>query len=174
MQTEIGYQIRSSVRARHIRITVYPNGKVVITKPDRVPMSRALEFARSKSDWIQRKVKKSLNRKTLPLVGSANRSDALAFVKSRLEFYNQHYNFVYGRVSIKNHKSLWGSCSVRKNLNFNHRITQLPQDQADYIIVHELCHLKEMNHSEKFWALVAQTVPDYRSIRKELRSYSFY
>lgn len=171
---DINYTLKSSMKARNIRISVYPDGRVVITKPDRVPVFRAMEFARTKSDWILRKVKKSLDRKTIPLAAAMSRSDALAFIKSRIEFYNQHYQLDYAHVSIKNHKSLWGSCSVRKNLNFNHRITQLPQDQADYIIVHELCHLKEMNHSEKFWALVAETVPDYKSIRKALKSYSFY
>ncbi|MEJ0021266.1 MAG: YgjP-like metallopeptidase domain-containing protein [Candidatus Doudnabacteria bacterium] len=174
MQTEIEYQIRSSARARHIRITIYPGGRVVVTKPLRVSVASAEEFIRSKSAWIAKKINFQKNRKSIPLAPAMSRSDALAFVKSRIELYNQHYRFNYGRVSIKDHKSLWGSCSVRKNLNFNHRITQLPLNQADYIIVHELCHLKEMNHSENFWALVRQTVPDYRAIRKELKNYSFY
>jgi predicted metal-dependent hydrolase len=175
MPTQIYYQIKSSRRARHVRISIYPDGKVIVTKPERVSLARTEEFVKAKSAWIQKKLEVQKNRKTIPWgLATVSKSDALAFVKSRIQFFNQHYKFAYERVSIKNHKSLWGSCSARKNLNFNHRITQLSSNQADYIIVHELCHLKEMNHSIKFWNLVAETIPDYKSIRQELKSYSFY
>ncbi len=66
-------------------------------------------------------------------------------------------------------KTRWGSCSKKKNLNFNARIAQLPDHLIDYVIVHELCHLIEFNHSAKFWALVAQTIPDPQNCRRELR-----
>ena len=168
------YEIKISARSRHVRISVYPDGRVVVTKPDIVPVAKAMEFAQSKSDWIEKKIDFQKNRKFIPLINAASKSDALAFVKSRIEFYNQHYKFDFGRVSIKNHKGRWGSCSDRKNLNFNYRITQLTPNQADYIIVHELCHLNQMNHSAKFWALVAETIPDFRAIKQELKNYSFY
>ena len=97
------------------------------------------------------------------------KTEARILVGQKLEKYNQVYNFKYNRVSIKNQRSRWGSCSRLGNLNFNYRLASLPAELADYIIVHELCHLKEMNHSARFWQLVAQTMPDYLERRQGLR-----
>lgn len=96
------------------------------------------------------------------------KKDAATLVKERLEYFNQFYNYKYGRVAIRNQKTRWGSCSKKGNLNFNYKIVLLSPKQADYIIVHELCHLKEFNHSERFWILVAKVVPDYKEVRKSL------
>lgn len=92
-----------------------------------------------------------------------------ALVHRRLAELNVHYGFVYHRVAIKNMTSRWGSCSEKKNLNFNYRIVFLPAHLQDYIIVHELCHLKVFNHSQTFWDLVAEQVPNYKACRRELR-----
>ena len=94
---------------------------------------------------------------------------ARGLAEERLAHFNTYYGFVYYTISIRNQKTRWGSCSRKGNLNFNYKIAVLPQRQSDYIIVHELCHLKELNHSKKFWDLVAATVPDYRAIRAELK-----
>ncbi len=96
-----------------------------------------------------------------------------AFVTERITHWNASYGFLVRRVSVKNHKRLWGSCSEKGNLNFNYRIIFLPSRLADYIIVHELCHLAELNHSPKFWALVSATMPEYLRLRRELRQYRF-
>ena len=90
-------------------------------------------------------------------------------MRERLEHFNRHYQVPLRKVFIKNHKSRWGSCSERGNLNFNYKLIFLPPQVVDYIIAHELCHLKEFNHSPKFWALVEQTIPNHRAIRAELR-----
>ncbi len=157
-----------------MRIAVYPSGKVVVTKPTKTPEATARDFVFRKSNWILQKLNYYKNRKIVSLDNPrVSKQEALEFVKSRLEFYNQHYKFTIGKVSIKNHKRLWGSCSSKKNLNFNHKITNLPQHQADYIIVHELCHLKEFNHFQKFWDLVAETLPNYSDIKLELRDNIF-
>jgi len=94
---------------------------------------------------------------------------ARALVKSRLEHFNQFHHFKYNRISIRNQRSRWGSCSKQGNLNFNYRIIFLPPLLADYLIVHELCHLKEFNHSRAFWHLVSQTIPRYLMARRELK-----
>jgi predicted metal-dependent hydrolase len=93
---------------------------------------------------------------------------ARTLVIERLEHFNTFYNFHYKRIFIKNHKSRWGSCSKQGNLNFNYRIVFLPPKLADYLIVHELCHLGEFNHSPRFWKLVERTLPDWKKRRKEL------
>lgn len=94
---------------------------------------------------------------------------ARLLVYKRIEYFNAFYRFHFHRVAIRNQKSRWGSCSRQGNLNFNYKVVFLPEHLVDYIVVHELCHLKEMNHSPRFWNLVAQTIPDHKVRRKQLR-----
>ena len=94
---------------------------------------------------------------------------ARALCHSRLEHFNQFYNLTYHRVAVRNTRTRWGSCSSKRNLNFNYRILFLPPELQDYLIVHELCHLQEMNHARQFWILVAEQIPDYKIRVKELR-----
>lgn len=114
-----------------------------------------------------RKKNKKVNLKYLE-----NKNKALTIAEDRLAYFNNFYNFKYSKVVIRDQKTRWGSCSRKGNLNFNYKIALLPQKSSDYIIVHELCHLGEFNHSENFWNLVAKTIPDYKDIRKSLRNKS--
>lgn len=98
-----------------------------------------------------------------------HKETARALVHERLVYWNAHYGFSYNRVSIRNQRRSWGSCTSLKNLNFSYRILFLPPHLQDYIIVHELCHLAELNHGKGFWALVAQAVPEHAAHRRELR-----
>jgi predicted metal-dependent hydrolase len=98
-----------------------------------------------------------------------HKEDARTLVTERLEYFSTVHDFEYNRVSIRNQKTRWGSCSTKGNLNFNYKIFFLPPHMRDYIIVHELCHLKEFNHSRNFWDLVEEICPDCFEIRKELR-----
>lgn len=95
---------------------------------------------------------------------------ARTLVLSRLEYFNQHYKLTYGKVAIRNQKSRWGSCSSKGNLNFNYKIALLPAHLADYIIVHELCHRGQFNHSQKFWDLVGETIPNYKQLIQKLKN----
>jgi len=97
------------------------------------------------------------------------REQARRLVENKLSFFNKFYNFEINRVAIKNTSTRWGSCSSKNNLNFNYKIIYLRPALVDYLIVHELCHLGELNHSKRFWALVQKTIPDYVNINKELR-----
>ncbi len=117
-----------------------------------------------------RRIRRRVKRK--PIGGKKyleQKEDARKLVLERLEYWNKHYNFKYGRVSIRNQRSRWGSCSSKGNLNFNFRIVTLPIHLVDYLIVHELCHLGQMNHSQKFWDLVGETLPNYIELSQELR-----
>lgn len=94
---------------------------------------------------------------------------ARALVHARVGYFNTFYRFAVGKVFIKNTKSRWASCSQLGNLNFNYKIVLLPEAVADYLVVHELCHLAEFNHGPAFWALVSQACPNYRELRRQLR-----
>ncbi|KKS16178.1 MAG: hypothetical protein UU72_C0026G0010 [candidate division WWE3 bacterium GW2011_GWB1_41_6] len=97
---------------------------------------------------------------------------ARKLVKGKAERFSNICEVEYKRISIRNQKSKWGSCSSRGNLNFNYRIVFLPDHLADYLVVHELCHLKELNHSEKYWEHVRRILPDYKKHKKELKEVS--
>src|SRR3989344_1735259 len=99
----------------------------------------------------------------------AKRELARRLVKQRIAYFNQFYHFRIRRVAIKNQKTRWGSGSSKGNLNFNYKIIYLPKRLADYLIVHELCHLEQLNHSKKFWDLVSKTMPSYKRINKILK-----
>lgn len=103
------------------------------------------------------------------LITTKEREDARVLVHTKLAEFNQHYNYVYNKVFIKSQRTRWGSCSSNRNLNFNYKIIYLPREAQDYLIVHELVHLKEFNHSQRFWDLVAETIPEYERIGDLLR-----
>jgi predicted metal-dependent hydrolase len=99
----------------------------------------------------------------------ANKELARKLVHEKLEYWNQFYNLEYKKVFIKNTKTKWGSCSSKKNLNFSYRIVFLEPELQDYLIVHELCHLAEMNHGPNFWNLVSQHIPNAKDCHMKLR-----
>lgn len=96
-----------------------------------------------------------------------------SLVAQKIIDFNAFYGFTIGRVAIRNQKSRWGSCSKRGNLNFNYRLALIPEILVDYVIVHELCHLGEFNHSKNFWNLVAKKIPEHAMLRKQLHKIRF-
>ena len=100
--------------------------------------------------------------------------EARRLALSRLEYFNQFYNFKYGTIRIKAQVTRWGSCSSKGNLSFNYKMALLPPHLVDYLVVHELCHLGEFNHSQNFWDLVEKTIPNYLELRAELKSFKFH
>ena len=104
--------------------------------------------------------------------GSASRKTAKDIIRGRVNYWGLALNLDYGRVFIKDQRTLWGSCSGKRNLNFNWRLASAPPEVLDYVVIHELCHLREMNHSKKFWKLVAEICPGYAARRKWLKDNS--
>ncbi len=176
MKEEISYKIKKSKRAKRMRLAVYCDGSIVVTSPFGVGKSTVEKFLADKKQWLYSKIQffKKIDSKAIRTFSHKdylqNKDAALTLVNERVQFYNEIYGFSFNKISIKNQKTRWGSCSSKKNLNLNYKIVFLPQKHQDYIIVHELCHLKELNHSRKFWALVEKALPDYLDIKKELRN----
>lgn len=171
---KIKYSLKVSARARNLRLTVYPEEGLVVTAPYLMGRGIVEKFMIKKAKWIMKKLENFALTHSGQRVGNGRKQyletkeKARDLVTRRLDYFNSSYNFQFNRISIKNHKSRWGSCSKKGNLNFNYRIALLPDHLVNYIIVHELCHLKELNHSKNFWNLVCETLPRYKEIRKEL------
>ncbi len=102
----------------------------------------------------------------------AHRESTRALVIERIAHFNTHYKVPVGRIAIRNQRSRWGSCSKKGNLNFNYKLAFLPVELRDYVIVHELCHLREFNHGPNFWYAVAEVIPNHRELNKKLREIS--
>jgi predicted metal-dependent hydrolase len=171
------YTLKESTRARVLRVTVHPGGHVVVTKPRRTSTRSALLFLDEHDRWVRTHIER-LKKISPKRISNGTREEykrmreeARRSITERLEYFNQYYGFSYGRIAIKNMRSRWGSCSGKKNLNFHYRVLTLPPPLRDYIVVHELCHLKEMNHKTEFWELVARTIPDFALRRRALRVY---
>lgn len=122
--------------------------------------------------WSFRKKKRVVRRRASSITHHyrEHKEQARALVLARLSHHNDYYCLEWKRVAIRNQRRCWGSCSSLKNLNFNYKILFLPAHLQDYIIVHELCHLAELNHGPRFWALVAERIPDYPRRIAELRA----
>lgn len=127
---------------------------------------------------VHKRIKRVIRRRRVGALGGSRTSylqhkeAARVVVQNRLAHFNQHYKLAWGSVAIRNQKSRWGSCSKPGNLNFNYRIVFLPPHLQNYIIVHELCHLQEFNHSQKFWRLVGEIIPNPVLCKKELQHQS--
>ena len=97
---------------------------------------------------------------------------ALTRIRERLDYYAPRIGRVPGRIAIREQKSRWGSCSSKGNLNFNWKLIMAPPQALDYVVIHELCHLHEFNHSPRFWTLVAGQMPDYEVWKKWLKAHT--
>lgn len=179
------FEIRNSSRAKRLSVTAYPGGRIVLTKPLRVSQEAAESFLRKHEAWIEealakfeRRKKRNGNSLALPRLRKGTkaykqaREAARALVRERLKHFNAFYGFPYGSISIRDQKTRWGSCSAAGNLSFNYRIIFLPPELQDYIVVHELAHVKEHNHSDRFWRLVGEAISDHKERRKELKRYA--
>lgn len=171
----VNYSIRRSKRAKRMRLAVYCDGNFVVTLPKGLNEASVDKYIIKKSKWVLSKLdffKKASLLKTFKLTSKdflKYKDAALQITNERIEYFNKIYRHKFNKISIKDQKTRWGSCSKKKNLNFNFKIALLPPSLRDYIIVHELCHLKEFNHSKRFWSLVGKTISNYKKIINGLR-----
>lgn len=166
---EYNVEVRRSKR-KSAAIKITADMQIVVFVPLYVSDNEIERMVISKSKWIDEHMLKvqstidersKLEKITFEQVKELA-DQAVEYIPKRVKYYAEKENFVYNKITIKNLVSRWGSCSTKGNLNFNCLLMLTPDYVIDYIVVHELCHLREMNHSEKFWAEVEKIMPDYQ------------
>jgi len=160
---------------RRLCLRVLNSGKVVVNLPFFYPWRKAREIAQQKEKWIRQQQERMARLCFLPPSLPANKKEEIfSFLKQRVKFLNsRYYGYFFQEIKIKDQKSRWGSCSPRRVLSLNWRIYYLPPALRDYVIIHEICHLQELNHGPNFWRLVSRAIPDYCQRRQELKKYAF-
>ncbi len=161
--------IRSARRTLAVQITA--DGQVLVRSPYFVSDSRIADFVKSKETWIAKhwqRGKSPVNKLSEGQLRSL-KDRAAEEISDRVVYYAPLLGVTYGRITIRHQKTRWGSCSAKGNLNFNCLLMLAPSRVLDYVVIHELCHRKEMNHSPAFWVLVERFCPDYRQSRKWLK-----
>lgn len=175
--TTLEYILKVSKVSRKLRIAVHGDGRCVVTAPHRASHTIIERFISEKAHWIFKKKEFFKKRQGVQILKSdtetykKHRHQALEIITKKITQFNAIYRFPFTRISIRNQKSRWGSCSRCGNLNFNVKVALIPESLVEYVVAHELCHLQELNHSRAFWDLVSRTIPDYMSRRRELKKF---
>lgn len=166
--------IRSSRKT--LAVQIKPDGSVIVRAPLRLPQREIQRFLEEKSAWITATLEKvrAANQvgQTQPLTPEDIRTladKALQVLPERTKYYAERMGVTYGRITIRNQTTRWGSCSAQGNLNYNCLLMLAPPEVQDYVVVHELSHRRHMDHSADFWAEVERYLPDYKIHRKWLK-----
>lgn len=170
---DITYQwIRS--RRKTIAIQIDREGQVIVRTPYGITKRQVEEFLDEKKDWLLQTRQRVEKRKTeqIPISEEVRREGierAKRIFPERTAYFAKRMGVDYGRITIREQKTRWGSCSSKGNLNFNWKLVLLDSELLDYVVVHELAHRREMNHSVAFWKVVEAELPDYRERRRRLK-----
>lgn len=172
----ISYEIIRTGR-RTLALQVTREGRVLVRAPLRCPVQEIETFVQHHETWIERKLLEISARKSLlpafsPEEEQAYREQARRVLAEKTDYYADKMGVTYGRISIRGQKTRWGSCSAKGNLNYNWKLMLCPDEVQNYVVVHELAHRKEMNHSKAFYRIVEQILPNYRECIRWLRQHS--
>lgn len=169
------------IRSNRKTVAIQVNSDLSVTV--RAPYSASEkdieEILKKKEAWISRhieKIKKTKERFEAEPTEKLTREkvialaeEALKVIPERVEYFAKVIGVPYGKITVRNQKTRWGSCSSKGNLNFNCLLMLAPPEVLDYVVVHELCHRKQMNHSKAFWLEVEKVLPNYKEVRKWLK-----
>lgn len=171
--------LRKNARSRRMTLRVSPRGGVTVTIPYFVTYKSALDFFLAKKDWVlkvQRRQSERIGSGHIPTPEEieALRKEAKEVLPKRLRELAERYSFEYNSVRVKHNSSNWGSCSRKGNINLNLNLVRVPDELRDYVILHELCHLRHPDHSPAFHALLESLCPGHLAKQKALRAYRLY
>lgn len=170
--------IRSSRKS--IGLEVRSGKDVLVRIPASLSDRELKNFVEKHREWIFNKTAQIQSRKDARNSTGAAPAENLSpeeiekikeKIGARVRYYSQMMGVTTGRITIRNQKTRWGSCSAKGNVNFNYQLYYLPEELLDYVVIHELAHRRHMNHSGEFWAEVEKYCPEYRQRRKQLKSY---
>ena len=170
------------IRSNRKTVSIQVNSDLTVTvrAPMRASQKDIERFVKEKEAWIEKHLERMriqmaeyesmqvdyLTREEIEELGDR----ALRYIPERVAYFAEVMGVTYGRITIRNQKTRWGSCSSKGNLNFNCLLMLTPPEVIDYVIVHELCHRKEMNHSKAFWSEVEKVLPDYKKSAEWLKN----
>lgn len=162
-----------------VAIQVNSNLSVTVRAPRSVSEKDIEEILKKKEAWISKhieKIKETKERVEAEPTEKLTREkvialaeEALKVIPERVDYFAKVIGVTYGKITVRNQKTRWGSCSSKGNLNFNCLLMLAPPEVLDYVVVHELCHRKQMNHSKAFWLEVEKVLPNYKEVRKWLK-----
>ena len=162
-----------------VAIQVNSDLSVTVRAPRSVSEKDIEEILKKKEAWISKhieKIKETKERFEAEPTEKLTREkvialadEALKVIPVRVEYFAKVIGVTYGKITVRNQKTRWGSCSSKGNLNFNCLLMLAPPEVLDYVVVHELCHRKQMNHSKAFWLEVEKVLPNYKEVRKWLK-----
>lgn len=164
--------IRAKRRSMSLKVDL--DGTITVRAPYRTPVQTADWFVEGHRDWIEVRLKAGAQiMAERPSYTDREREEgrkrAAEVIKARCRYYAPVMGVSYGTVTIREQKTRWGSCSAKGNLNFNWKLVLMPPEILDYVVVHELAHRIQMNHSAAFWAEVGKILPDYKERRQWLK-----
>lgn len=164
---------------RSVGINISPEGTITVRAPKALPKAEIDRILLSHKDWIEEQIARrraekaraeAIPRMTVPEL-RALAARAAEYLPERVRHYAPLIGVTYGRITIRSQRTRWGSCSAKGNLNFNCLLMLAPPDVIDSVVVHELCHRKEMNHSPRFYDEVLRVFPRYRECRRWLKDH---
>ena len=176
LNEKISYQIIRSQR-KTMSLEIKPDGQIIVRAPLRLSQVRIRRFVEQKQEWILKNLekiqKREVQRETVPGLSKEERTrlqqEACRKIPERTAYFAEKIGVSYGRITLRQQKTRWGSCSANGNLNFNWLLILAPPEVLDYVVVHELCHRRQMNHSQAFWNEVSAVLPGYKEQKKWLK-----
>ena len=170
LSSQISYQIIRSSR-KTMSLEIKADGSVVVRAPLRLSEAKIQKFVEEKQEWILKNLEKIQEnvQKLSALERQHLQNKACVVIPRRVAYYAEKLGVSYGKITLRQQKTRWGSCAANGNLNFNWLLILAPPEVLDYVVVHELCHRREMNHSQAFWKEVEKILPDYRERQKWLK-----
>ena len=154
-----------------ISLQIMADGSMVVRSPLKMREEEIRRFVESKQRWIRKHLPQQDSRVNRLTQGEkqALAERAKKEIPVRVAYYARLLGVTYGKITVRKQRTCWGSCSGKGNLNFNCLLMLAPENVLDYVVVHELCHRKQMNHSQSFWAAVERMLPDYKAAKKWLK-----
>ncbi len=167
MEYEVIYSKRKTLSL------VIKNGNLIVRAPIGTKMSKIKSLVKSHEEWIEKGIRKTKERaekeKISPEEEKLLRKKAKSILPNKTRYYAKIMGLKYGRITITSAKTRFGSCSSKGNISYSFRLMKYPEAAIDYVVVHELAHLVELNHSPRFWAIIASVFPDYKARKKLLK-----